>query len=162
MESAEILEAKIKTLEYELAKKEKIMQVLMDRTEKSINSSGNAYTLFESNILLHEKIEERTAILKKINSDLLKEIETRKKVEKEKEDLINELQTALEEVKVLSGLLPICSFCKKIRDDKGYWQAIETYLQKHSGAEFSHGICNDCLKKYYPDIYNSKGFNKKE
>jgi hypothetical protein len=51
--------------------------------------------------------------------------------------------------KELKGLLPICSVCKKIRDDKGYWNQIEGYIQKHSDAQFSHGICPDCSKKYY-------------
>ncbi|HVN96375.1 MAG TPA: cache domain-containing protein [Syntrophorhabdaceae bacterium] len=64
-----------------------------------------------------------------------------------------ELEKALSEVKKLSGLLPICSSCKKIRDDKGYWNQIESYIKDHSEAEFSHGICPDCTKKLYPDIF---------
>ena len=61
-------------------------------------------------------------------------------------------EKALEKVKKLSGLLPICSHCKKIRDDKGYWNRIETYIQKHSEAEFSHSICKACVKKLYPEL----------
>ena len=61
-------------------------------------------------------------------------------------------EKTLKEVKQLKGLLPICSHCKKIRDDKGYWNQIEKYILEHSDAEFSHGICQECLKKYYPDI----------
>ncbi len=64
---------------------------------------------------------------------------------------ITSLKRAQEKVKTLSGLLPICSHCKKIRDDKGYWTQIESYIHDHSEAEFSHGICDDCLEKYYPD-----------
>jgi len=64
-----------------------------------------------------------------------------------------ELQTALAEVKVLSGLLPICFNCKKIRDDAGYWQQIETYISARSDAKFSHGLCADCAQELYPDIY---------
>lgn len=79
-------------------------------------------------------------------------ITERKQAEKEREELIVELQAALEKVKTLSGLLPICASCKKIRDDKGYWNQIETYIQNHSEAEFSHGICPDCAKTLYPDI----------
>jgi hypothetical protein len=73
----------------------------------------------------------------------------------ERKNLINELKDALAQVKTLSGLLPICSHCKKIRDDKGYWNQIESYIHKHSDAEFSHGICPECAKKYYPyiDLY---------
>lgn len=64
-----------------------------------------------------------------------------------------ELEKALAEVKTLSGLLPICSSCKKIRDDKGYWNQIEAYIQDHSEVDFSHSICPDCAKKIYPDLY---------
>jgi hypothetical protein len=70
----------------------------------------------------------------------------------EKHSLIKELQKTLSEVKTLQGLFPICSHCKKIRDDKGYWNQIETYIRDHSDAEFSHGICQECAKKYYPDM----------
>jgi hypothetical protein len=59
------------------------------------------------------------------------------------------LREALSQVKTLSGLIPICASCKKIRDDKGYWNHLETFIQEHSGAEFSHGICPDCMKKLY-------------
>lgn len=57
------------------------------------------------------------------------------------------------EIKALKGMLPICGSCKKIRDDKGYWNQIEVYIRDHSEAEFSHSICPDCAKKLYPDIY---------
>lgn len=62
-----------------------------------------------------------------------------------------QLQKAMAEIKTLNGMLPICAHCKKIRDDKGYWQQVEAYIHDHSGAEFSHGICPDCSKKYYED-----------
>ena len=78
---------------------------------------------------------------------------TIKKANLTKEKLILDLQKALAEVKTLSGMLPICSSCKKIRDDKGYWQQIEEYIRDHSEAEFTHGICNDCVEKLYPEIY---------
>ena len=65
-----------------------------------------------------------------------------------------ELQKALEKVKMLSGLLPICAGCKKIRNDKGYWERVEDYIKAHSrDVDFSHGICPDCLKKYFPEVY---------
>jgi len=79
------------------------------------------------------------------------EIERRKQVEKEKEGLIQELQQALSEVKTLRGFLPICANCRKVRDDRGYWQKIEEYIQQHSDARFSHGICPDCMKLLYPE-----------
>ena len=65
---------------------------------------------------------------------------------------ITSLKNALDEVRTLRGFLPICSHCKNIRDDKGFWQKVENYVSEHSDAEFSHGICPDCAKKYYPDF----------
>jgi transcriptional regulator with GAF, ATPase, and Fis domain len=76
----------------------------------------------------------------------------RKAAESERERLIFELEAALADVKTLSGLLPICSFCKKIRDDKGYWNQLEAYIQQHSDALFSHGICEECMVKHYSDL----------
>ena len=75
---------------------------------------------------------------------------------KEKEKLIVELQEALAKVKTLSGLLPICSSCKKIRDDNGYWNQIETYIRQHSEADFTHGICPTCAKMLYPGLLKDK------
>jgi PAS domain S-box-containing protein len=83
---------------------------------------------------------------------IVRNISERKQFEKEREKLIKDLQDALANVETLSGLLPICSYCKNIRDDKGYWSKIESYIGKHSAAEFSHGICEECAQKYYPDI----------
>ncbi len=62
------------------------------------------------------------------------------------------LKKALTEVKILRGLLPICSFCKKIRNDQGYWSQIEDYIQEHSEAAFSHSVCRECAKEHYPDF----------
>ena len=67
-----------------------------------------------------------------------------------------QLQQALEEIKTLQGIIPICASCKKIRDYEGYWNQIEGYIQKHSEAEFSHGICPECSKKLYPDLCEDK------
>ncbi|MBA3014829.1 MAG: response regulator [Proteobacteria bacterium] len=75
---------------------------------------------------------------------------------KEREKLITELHAALNKVKQLSGFLPICASCKKIRNDKGYWQQIESYIRAHSEAEFSHGICPDCAYKLYPECFSKK------
>jgi PAS domain S-box-containing protein len=81
---------------------------------------------------------------------VVSDISKRKQAENEREKLLKELQEALENVKTLSGLLPICSSCKKIRDDKGYWNQIELYISIHSEVDFSHGICPDCAKRLYP------------
>jgi hypothetical protein len=83
----------------------------------------------------------------------IEDITEREQAEKEREKLITELQDALAKVKTLSGLLPICSSCKKIRDDNGYWSQIESYIHDHSDAKFSHSICPKCAKKLYPEIY---------
>lgn len=86
---------------------------------------------------------------------VLNDVTDKKQSEIEKDNLIGKLQKAFSEIKMLRGILPICSHCKKIRDDKGYWNQIESYIHEHSEAEFSHGICQECVKKYYPemDIY---------
>lgn len=89
----------------------------------------------------HERLEktvaERTEQLTETNRELIQKNEA--------------LETALAQVKTLSGLLPICAHCKKIRDDKGYWNQLEAYLSEHSGITLSHGICPECLKEHYPD-----------
>ena len=84
---------------------------------------------------------------------IARDITKQKKNEREKEQLIADLEYALAEVKELSGLLPICASCKNIRDDKGYWSQIELYIERHSEAKFSHGICPDCLEELYPKQY---------
>lgn len=84
---------------------------------------------------------------------MLRDITDRKQLETEREELIETLQETLGQVKTLKGLLPICANCKKIRDDQGYWQKIEVYIHEHTEADFSHGICPDCRKKLYPELY---------
>lgn len=81
-----------------------------------------------------------------------KDITERKRAELEREKLIEELREALTEVRTLSGLLPICANCKQIRDDKGYWTQIEEYIERHSHAQFTHGICPTCAAKIYPEF----------
>lgn len=81
----------------------------------------------------------------------------RKEAEAERERLILELTEALAKVKTLTGLLPICSSCKNIRDDNGYWNRLEVYLQQHSEATLTHGICPDCAHRLYPDIFRERG-----
>ncbi len=76
---------------------------------------------------------------------------------RERSKLIGELQATLKEVKELRGILPICSSCKKIRTDEGYWQNVEEYISHHTNAEFSHGICQECAMKLYPRYYNKEG-----
>jgi PAS domain-containing protein len=80
-----------------------------------------------------------------------------KKILMERESLIAKLQEALDEVKLLSGLLSICASCKRIRNERQTWEPLESYLQSHSEAKFSHGVCPDCLRKLYPDYYPESG-----
>ena len=79
-----------------------------------------------------------------------------RKAENEREELIVELRSTLRKLRTLSGLLPICSSCKKIRDDKGYWNQIETYIRQRSEADFTHGICPTCAKRLYPGLLRDK------
>jgi hypothetical protein len=85
-------------------------------------------------------------------ASLRRQLRARQQVETERERLISELQEAIANVRTLRGLIPICSSCKKVRNDQGYWTQLETYLRQHTDAEFSHGLCLDCLRKLYPDV----------
>jgi PAS domain S-box-containing protein len=84
--------------------------------------------------------------------EMVLDITERKRIEEEKNRLLKELQQSLEQVKVLSGLLPICAYCKKIRDDKGYWDQLDKFISKNTNVTFSHGICSDCAATHFPDI----------
>jgi PAS domain S-box-containing protein len=90
------------------------------------------------------------------------DITDRKQAEEERERLITELQSAIEHIKTLRGIIPICASCKKIRDDKGYWQQVEAYVSRHTEAQFSHGVCPDCMKKLYPEFCEDKETDSKK
>jgi hypothetical protein len=124
-----------------------MVTTLWDSFEEGFLAWGKLFLLLDG-----EHLKCRNTI--RINSKQLQnEIEIRKEAEANKEMLIIDLQKSLKEVKALRGLLPICSSCKKVRDDKGYWNQIESYIQERSDAEFSHSICPECAKKLYPDLY---------
>jgi DNA-binding response OmpR family regulator len=101
---------------------------------------------------LRVRLEQQAAQLRHANEQLEAELAERKRAEQELQQKNVKLADALSKVKLLSGMLPICSGCKKIRDDKGYWSQVEGYIQKHSEATFTHGMCPDCIKKLYPDV----------
>jgi hypothetical protein len=82
----------------------------------------------------------------------IEDITERKQAQAEREAMVQTLEEALANVKTLSGLVPICAHCKKIRDDHGYWSQVETYVAKHTDARFSHGICPECAHKLYPEF----------
>jgi PAS domain S-box-containing protein len=81
---------------------------------------------------------------------IVEDVTERKRIEAEREQLVQELQAALVQVRQLKSLLPICSACKKIRDDDGYWSEVEVYIRRYTGVDFSHGMCPDCMREYYP------------
>jgi PAS domain S-box-containing protein len=89
----------------------------------------------------------------KVIQCIIRDITDRKRIETERENMIRELNTALDNIKKLSGLLPLCMHCKKIRNDKGYWEQLEAYISGHSEAMFSHALCADCAKEHYPEFY---------
>ncbi len=103
---------------------------------------------------LEERVKERTEEILEANRKLRTEITDRQMAEEELAKTVRELQDALTKVKTLSGLLPICASCKKIRDDGGYWTQVEVYLRDHSAVDFTHSICPDCAAKLYPELYN--------
>ena len=104
------------------------------------------------NLELERRVVERTSQLETANRELREQIAERHRIEAEREVVIQRLQEALAKVRLLSGLLPICAHCKKIRDDKGYWNQIEVYIRQHSEADFTHSICPECLARIYPDL----------
>ena len=110
--------------------------------------TGQLTDVYAITFLIRDPTTDEPIFLANVSLDVTEH----KRAEAEREDLIRGLQEALTEVKVLSGLLPICANCKKIRDDTGYWTQIEQYLHEHSGTRFSHGICPDCLRTFYPEF----------
>jgi PAS domain-containing protein len=125
-----------------------VLLLVEDLTREKIQLRENEILRQE----LEKRVEQRTAELRKTNENLTQEVWERKRAEQEREKVVVELQQALAQVKKLSGFLPICASCKKIRDDKGYWQQIEQYITEHSEALFSHGLCPECAKKLYPEF----------
>jgi hypothetical protein len=83
-------------------------------------------------------------------------LDLKRELEKRVETRTLELKKAQAEIKTLTGILPICSFCKKIRDDKGYWEQVEVYINKHSEADFSHSVCPKCMQENYPNFKAGK------
>jgi len=114
--------------------------------EETIPLLGGVYSFITSKFPVHDADGKVYAV-----AGFCTDITERKEMEKEREDLIARLRQALEEVGALRGILPICASCKKIRDDKGYWNQLEEYLKMHSEAEFSHSLCPECSDKLYGD-----------
>ncbi len=123
--------------------------LVLERKTVGIIGLANKATKFDEN---DAKMATGFGELAAIALQNSRNLDHRIEAEKQREILIQDLKNALAEVKKLGGLLPICSHCKKIRDDKGYWNQIELYIHEHSEAEFSHSICPECAKKHFPDI----------
>ena len=101
---------------------------------------------------LRRELSVKKRAIEKAHAELQLEMVERIRTQAENETLIGQLEANLAKVRRLRGMLPICAACKKIRDDKGYWNQIETYISMHSEADFSHGICPDCAERLYPDL----------
>jgi PAS domain S-box-containing protein len=134
----------------------------LQERERVIESIGAAGSLRNVEVRFRKKVGEIVDVL--VFSELLdingerflvtlaQDISQRKVLEREREQSIAELREALAQVKTLSGLVPICAGCKKVRDDEGYWHQVEEYMRRHSEVEFSHGLCPDCVERLYPDF----------
>lgn len=120
-----------------------------DLLNKASDAGVGAYLVKPIHV---RELENAITIARARFADMIKLREVNLELEKRNE----ELQAALSKIKTLSGLLPICASCKKIRDDGGYWHQVEAYVQDHSDAEFSHGLCPDCVSRYYPDFKKNK------
>ena len=105
---------------------------------------------FVSNI--RQRLRLQNVDIQKAHKEIVTEMENRKRAEIEKDKLIVELKDALNKIRTLEGIIPICMYCKEIRDDKGSWNKLEEYISEHSEAQFSHGICEKCREKYYPEL----------
>lgn len=105
---------------------------------------------------LEQQVSDRTVKLTAANRKLEEEIVERHKLQQEQARVIEDLREAIAEIKTLRGIIPICSYCKEIRDDKGAWKRIEEYIALHSEAEFSHGICPKCAHTHYPDYFKKE------
>jgi DNA-binding NtrC family response regulator len=132
----------------------------LETAVRALNEGASAYitkplNMDEVRATVREALEKQRLVME--NRRLLQTVQQQlaelRQAEEVREKLIHELQDALAEIKTLRGILPICSSCKKIRDDEGYWHQVEVYIRDHSEAEFSHGLCPKCAKKLYPELF---------
>ena len=109
-----------------------------------------------SPLIIDDQISGTVGYIEDVTERIRREKELMERVA-EREKLIKDLKAAAAEIRTLSEFIPICANCKKIRDDEGYWEQIESYITKHTGGSFSHGICPECAKKLYPAFYEDDG-----
>ncbi|MBI3650055.1 MAG: response regulator [Acidobacteria bacterium] len=142
---------------YENSLRYEAIEQKMTELKKEVQVRQQAEAALQlAHLELENKVHDRTRELATVNVALSQEIDERKQAQEEREDLIVELQEALTQVKTLSALLPICSHCKNIRDDGGYWHQVENYISQHTDTHFSHGLCPDCALKHYPEFFQAK------
>jgi PAS domain S-box-containing protein len=126
----------------------KILSYQMEK--RYLHKDGSHVSVMLSVSLIHDRDGDPLYFVAQIEN-----ITERKQHEAEREKLIAELQAALVEVKTLSGMIPICGWCKNVRNDKGYWSTVEQYVRTHTEATFSHGMCPDCAQKFQADIFKA-------
>jgi hypothetical protein len=146
---SELFTALLNTLQYVLFIKTNLAQLLLAGVIDAL-----FVPLIVAPIIIYF-VMKRTELLK-INECLQKEIDERTRSQGERDKLIHELKDAFAKIKTLSGMLPICASCRKIRDDKGHWSSLEIYISTHTDTVFSHGICPDCEKKAYAELEKLK------
>ena len=140
---------------------------VLNREEKTVDTGGHEYWLLTTKVPLYSPKGDIVGVAGVSTTapqspsiagvvGVSRDITPIKTLEKERELLIQKLQEALGKIKTLHGLIPICASCKKIRDDSGYWQQVEVYVRDHSDADFSHGYCPDCAKRYMAEFHRDK------
>jgi len=137
--------------EFEAKGKKKCFETFVSR----LTSDNQTYLLIylQDMSFMNDQLHAVTELRKQA----LLEISERKKAEKILENTVKKLTNALAEVKSLQEIIPICSHCKKIRDDKGYWNNVDDYLSRHSSIEFTHGLCPSCMRELYPEFTDKDG-----
>jgi len=169
MASQVVKERREKITEVEDSIRKKYSQTVeipfIDKSNKTIEMQASGETFMPDFEVQTIRIHKGEPIKKNhiYTIGIARDVSEQKKLLREKEQLITDLKEALAEVKQLSGLLPICASCKKIRDDQGYWNQIESYIEKRSEAQFSHSVCPDCAEKLYGNTewYKKKKENRK-
>lgn len=120
------------------------------KVEEAVHAARKSNALLEAEVIIRKQEEIKLLSAKQ---RLENEVRERIHAQRQRDGVIEELTRTLAEVKTLRGILPLCSFCKKIRDDKGYWEQVDVYIHKYSQADISHSICPECMKKHYPQEY---------
>ena len=140
-------------------------QRVVDETQRALQSYDHPYQI-DYQIIRPDKsmayVHEEAKIQRDADGEptrivgIIQDITESKKAAEEREKLILQLEQALAEIKTLRGIIPICSSCKKVRDDEGFWNEIEAYIDEHTEAEFSHSFCPECVRKLYPDLVDEE------